>query len=479
MIEAIRYILPELFIVVFTLSFLMIAVFSNGKYIIEYSNNISSLSLIVAALILFYGQATASEPVMDGYYSSNDFTSFFKGLVLILSALILHLSDDYLKKNNLQIFEFPILINFSIVGMMITISANDLLSLYIGIEMQALSLYILASFSRDNAKSTEAGLKYFILGALSSGLLLYGISLVYGTTGSTQFDLIYETIMYTDALLGLQVGMVFIISSIAFKFSAFPFHMWTPDVYEGAPTPVTAFMAIVPKLAIGAMFAKVLFDVFGGVAHNWQLILVFLSGGSMIIGAFGAIAQTNIKRMLAFSSIGHVGFALMGLAAVSPEGLSGFIIYLFLYSIMMVGIFAFIINMEKDGVLVTDIYLLAQYSEKRPGVSFALTLILFSLAGIPPLAGFICKLYVFMAIINSGMVYLAVVGAISSVVGAFYYLRVVYIIYFMDRETKLDGRMPFTHLCILFVASLAIVIGTYNLLGVEPLTRAAAQSLIN
>ena len=217
MIEAIRYILPELFIVVFTLSFLMIAVFSNGKSIIEYSNNISSLSLIVAALILFYGQTTASEPVMGGYYSSNDFTSFFKGLILILSALILHLSDDYLKKNNLQIFEFPILINFSIVGMMITISANDLLSLYIGIEMQALSLYILASFSRDNAKSTEAGLKYFILGALSSGLLLYGISLVYGTTGSTQFDLIYETIMYTDALLGLQVGMVFIISSICAK----------------------------------------------------------------------------------------------------------------------------------------------------------------------------------------------------------------------------------------------------------------------
>ena len=216
--------------------------------------------------------------------------------------------------------------------------------------------------------------------------------------------------------------------------------MWTPDVYEGAPTPVTAFMAVVPKIAIGAMFAKVLFDVFGGIAHNWQLVLVFLSGGSMIVGALGAIAQTNIKRMLAFSSIGHVGFALMGLASVSPEGLSGFIIYLFLYSIMMIGVFAFILNMEKDGVLVTDIYLLAKYSEKRPGASFALTLLLFSLAGIPPLAGFICKLYVFMAIINSGLVYLALVGAIASVIGAFYYLRIVYIIYFMDKETKLDGH---------------------------------------
>ena len=477
MIDVVKYILPELFIVLFTVSYLTISVLSNGKALVAYSNNISAIFLLLASAIVFT-QDTSSDPVINGFYSSNAFTSFFKGLILILSAIILHLSDDYLKKNNLQIFEFPLLANFSIVGMMIIVSANDLLSLYIGIEMQSLSLYIMASFSRDNAKSTEAGLKYFILGALSSGLLLYGISLVYGTTGSTQFHIIYDTIMYSDSLLGLQVGMVFIISSIAFKFSAFPFHMWTPDVYEGAPTPVTAFMAIVPKLAIGAMFAKVLFDVFGGIAHNWQLVLVFLSGGSMIVGALGAIAQTNIKRMLAFSSIGHVGFALMGLASVSPEGLSGFIIYLFLYSIMMIGVFAFILNMEKDGVLVTDIYLLAQYSEKRPGVSFALTLLLFSLAGIPPLAGFICKLYVFMAIINSGLVYLALVGAIASVIGAFYYLRVVYIIYFMEKETKLDGRMPFTHLCILFFASAAIVIGTYNLLGVEPLTRAAAQSLI-
>ena len=216
-------------------------------------------------------------------------------MILILSAVILHLSDDYLKKNNLQIFEFPILVNFAVVGMMIIVSSNDLMALYIGIEMQSLSLYILAAFSRDNAKSTEAGLKYFILGALSSGLLLYGVSLVYGTTGSTQFNNIYETIMYTDSLLGLQVGMVFIISSIAFKFSAFPFHMWTPDVYEGAPTS-HCFHGHRAKIGNRWHVCKVLFDIFGGVAHNWQLILVFLSGGSMIIGAFGAKAQTNIKE---------------------------------------------------------------------------------------------------------------------------------------------------------------------------------------
>ena len=246
--------------------------------------------------------------------------------------------------------------------MLIVISSNDLMALYLAIEIQSLSLYIIAAYRRDNLKSTEAGLKYFILGALSSGLLLYGISLVYGATGSTQFHTIYSAIMYTDRTLGLQIGMVFLLSAIAFKFAAFPFHMWTPDVYDGSPTPVTAFMAIVPKLAIGAILAKVLFDVFGGISDKWQLVLVFLSGGSMIIGSFGAIAQNNIKRILGYSSIGHVGFALMGLASVSPEGLSGFIIYLFLYSIMMLGIFAFILNMEQDGVLVTVIYLLAKYS---------------------------------------------------------------------------------------------------------------------
>ena len=296
--------------------------------------------------------------------------------------------------------------------------------------------------------------------------------------GTTQFHTIYKAIMYSERMLGLQIGMVFLLSAIAFKFAAFPFHMWTPDVYDGSPTPVTAFMAIVPKLAIGAIFAKVLFDIFGGISDKWQLVLVFLSGGSMIIGAFGAIAQSNIKRLIGYSSIGHVGFALMGLAAVSPEGLSGFIIYLFLYSIMMLGIFAFILNMEKDGVLVTDIYSLARYSEDNPATSFAFSLILFSLAGIPPLAGFICKLYVMMAIINSGVLYLALIGAIVSVVGAFYYLRIVYIIYFSESEGSLNAKIPTGHLFVLFLSSAAIVIGTYNLLGVEPLTRAAAESLL-
>ena len=451
--------------------------FVKSNAILSNGNKLCALALIVTAGLV-HSTPVESDPVINGFYTSNDFTTFFKMLVLFLSAVILYLSDAYLKKNNLLKYEFPLLINFSVFGMMIVISSNDLMALYLGIEIQSLSLYIIAAYRRDNIKSTEAGLKYFILGALSSGLLLYGISLVYGATGTTQFHTIYKEIMYSERILGLQVGMVFLLSAIAFKFAAFPFHMWTPDVYDGSPTPVTAFMAIVPKLAIGAIFAKVLFDIFGGVSDKWQLVLVFLSGGSMIIGAFGAIAQSNIKRLIGYSSIGHVGFALMGLAAVSPEGLSGFIIYLFLYSIMMMGIFAFILNMEKDGVLVTDIYSLARYSEDNPATSFAFSLILFSLAGIPPLAGFICKLYVMMAIINSGVLYLALIGAIVSVVGAFYYLRIVYIVYFSESDGSLNAKIPTGHLFVLFLSSTAIVIGTYNLLGVEPLTRAAAESLL-
>ena len=477
MSENLKFITPELFLVIFNLSFLCFMLFVKSSAILLNCNKIAALALMVTAVLVHFNRVDA-DPIINGFYTSNEFTAFFKMLILFLSSVILYLSDSYLKKNDLLKYEFPILINFSVFGMLVVISSNDLMTLYLGIEIQSLSLYIIAAYRRDNLKSTEAGLKYFILGALSSGLLLYGISLIYGATGSTQFHIIYGSIMYSERVLGLQIGMVFLLSAIAFKFAAFPFHMWTPDVYDGSPTPVTAFMAIVPKLAIGAILAKVLFDVFGGISDKWQLVLVFLSGGSMVIGAFGAIAQTNIKRLLGYSSIGHVGFALMGLAAVSPEGLSGFIIYLFLYSIMMLGIFAFILNMEKNGVLVTDIYLLAKYSENNPAISFAFSLILFSLAGIPPLAGFICKLYVMMAIINSGLVYLALVGAIVSVIGAFYYLRIVYIIYFSESEDKIDANIPTGHLLVLFLSSTAIVVGTYNLLGIEPLTRAAAESLL-
>ena len=478
MIQNIELIIPELFLVCSVLSLLVVCLYIKTDFFSLNSNKIGALILFLTSIFVIRQEASL-EPILGGFYSNDNFTSFFKVLLLLLSGTILFLSENYLKKNDLHIYEFPILICLSVLGMLIMVSSNDLMVLYIGVEMQSLSLYIIAAFRRDNVRSTEAGLKYFILGALSSGILLYGISLIYGSIGSTQFHVIYNSIMHSENALGLQIGMVFLISGIAFKFSSFPFHMWTPDVYEGSPTPVTAFLSIVPKLAAGAMLARVLFDMFGGVSDQWQLIVIFLSGGSMIIGAFGAIAQKNIKRMLAFSSIGHVGFALMGIAAVSPEGLSGFIIYLFLYSVMLVGVFAFILNMERDGVIVTDISSLSLYSKDQPGKSFAFSIILFSLAGIPPLAGFICKLYVFMAVINSGIITLAVVGALASVIGAFYYLRIIYIIYFSSDENNLDRKMPFSHFCLLLASSSAMLVGTYNLLGIEPLTRLAAESLLN
>ena len=456
MIDIVKYILPELFIVLFTVSYLTISVLSNGKALVAYSNNISAIFLLLASAIVFT-QDTSSDPVMNGFYSSNAFTSFFKGLILILSAIILHLSDDYLKKNNLQIFEFPLLANFSIVGMMIIVSANDLLSLYIGIEMQSLSLYIMASFSRDNAKSTEAGLKYFILGALSSGLLLYGISLVYGTTGSTQFHIIYDTIMYSDSLLGLQVGMVFIISSIAFKFSAFPFHMWTPDVYEGAPTPVTALFAIVPKVAAMTLIMNVTYFAFSGISDQWSQILIALSVASMIVGATGAIMQQNIKRMLAYSSIAHMGYALAGLAAGSLEGAAGVVIYMTTYVFMGAGAFSIIMSLRRDDAPVERISDLSGLSSTHPLLAAGMMVVMFSMAGIPPLAGFFGKWYVFLAAVNAGLVPLAIIGVLTSVVGAFYYLRIIKLMYFEDANAPLDEGMSRQNRLVL-VASLAFII---------------------
>ena len=271
--------------------------FVKSQAILSNCNKISALALIITAVLVHFNHVDAN-PIINGFYTSNEFTAFFKMLILFLSSVILYLSDAYLKKNDLLKYEFPVLINFSVFGMMVVISSNDLMTLYLGIEIQSLSLYIIAAYRRDNLKSTEAGLKYFILGALSSGLLLYGISLVYGATGSTQFHTIYSAIMYTERTLGLQIGMVFLLSAIAFKFAAFPFHMWTPDVYDGSPTPVTAFMAIVPKLAIGAILAKVLFDVFGGISDKWQLVLVFLSGGSMIIGSLELSLRIILKELI-------------------------------------------------------------------------------------------------------------------------------------------------------------------------------------
>jgi NADH-quinone oxidoreductase subunit N len=340
------------------------------------------------------------------------------------------MSLDYWRAAGGVKFEFPVLVLLATTGMLMMISANDLIALYVGVELQSLALYVVAAFQRDSARSSEAGLKYFVLGALSSGMLLYGASLVYGFTGSTGFDDIALAVQPSGANIGLIFGLVFLMAGFAFKISAVPFHMWTPDVYEGAPTPVTAFFAAAPKLAAMALTVRVLITAFPAVTLEWRQIVVFLAIASMALGSFAAIGQTNIKRLMAYSSIGHMGYALVGLAAGTTEGVQGVIIYLAIYLAMTLGTFACILAMRRDGRMVEDIDQLSGLSSTSPLMAFLLAMLLFSLAGVPPLAGFFAKFYVFLAAIHAGLYALAVIGVLLSVVGAYYYLRIVKIMYF-------------------------------------------------
>jgi NADH-quinone oxidoreductase subunit N len=327
-------------------------------------------------------------------------------------------------------FEYGVLVLLATVGMMMMISANDLISLYVGLELQSLALYVIAAFDRDNARSSEAGLKYFVLGALSSGMLLYGASLIYGTTGTTNFSAIAQALAGGEAGLGLLFGLVFLISGLAFKVSAVPFHMWTPDVYEGAPTPVTAFFAAAPKVAAMALFTRAMLAPFSTIAADWQQIIVFISIASMALGSFAAIGQRNIKRLLAYSSIGHMGFALIGLAAASPDGILGVILYMAIYMVMTLGAFACVLAMRRQHGAVENVDDLSGLARTNKLMAFVLAMLMFSLAGIPPLAGFFAKYFVFTAAIKANLVTLAVIGVITSVVGAYYYLRIVKVMYF-------------------------------------------------
>jgi NADH-quinone oxidoreductase subunit N len=340
-------------------------------------------------------------------------------------------------------FEFPVLMLFATVGMMAMVSANDLIALYMGLELQSLSLYVIAAFRRDNLRSSEAGLKYFVLGALSSGMLLYGSSMIYGFTGTTGFDGIAEVFMIGAAAgesisIGLIVGLVFLCAGLAFKVSAVPFHMWTPDVYEGAPTPVTAFFATAPKIAAMALFIRVLIEPFGGLFDQWQQIVIFVSIASMVLGAFAAINQTNIKRLMAYSSIGHIGYALIGLASGTQDGISGITVYLTIYIFMNLGTFACILCMRQKDVMVEEIEDLKGLSKTHPMMALALAIFMFSMAGIPPLAGFFGKLYIFLSAIEAGLYTLAVIGVLTSVVGAFYYLRIIKLMYFDEPVEAFD-----------------------------------------
>jgi len=372
----------------------------------------------------------------DGSFIVDDFARFLKIVSLIGSVATLILSREFLADPSRRFFEYSILVVLSTLGMMVLISAGDLITLYLGLELMSLSLYVVAASNRDNAKSTEAGLKYFVLGALSSGMLLYGASLVYGFTGTISFAGIAATVK--TGSIGIVFGIVFVLAGLCFKVSAVPFHMWTPDVYEGAPTPITAFFASAPKVAAMAVFVRATLTAFPGIVTQWQQIVVFVSIASMALGSFAAIGQTNIKRLMAYSSIGHMGFALVGLAAGTAEGAQGVLVYLAIYVAMTLGSFAIILAMKRNGQSVEQISDFAGLSRTNPMLAFLFAMFLFSLAGVPPLAGFFAKWYVFVAAIKAGLFTLAVIGVLASVVGAFYYLSIVKVMYFDEPLTPLD-----------------------------------------
>jgi NADH-quinone oxidoreductase subunit N len=392
------------------------------------------LSLIVAAFVVIGGDKTAA-PILGGHFVHDTFAAFLKVVILAGSAASILLAQGYLRNQDLDRFEYPLLILFASLGMCMMVSANSLLALYMALELQSLPLYVMAAFNRDQLRSTEAGLKYFVLGALASGMLLYGCSLVYGFTGTLSFTALADLLRpgetgVASLGIGALVGLVFVAAGLAFKLSAVPFHMWTPDVYEGAPTPVTAFFAAAPKVAAVGLTLRVLMQPFGAVAGEWQQIIVFISVASMLLGAFAAIGQTNIKRLLAYSGIGHIGFALVGLAAGTERGVYAVLIYMTIYVVMTLGTFAAVLMMRRQGRYVETIDDLAGLSRRQPMLALAFAIFMFSLAGIPPLAGFFGKLYVFMAAIEAGLTPLAVIGVLASVVGAYYYLRIVKLIYF-------------------------------------------------
>jgi NADH-quinone oxidoreductase subunit N len=402
--------------------------------------NSTAILLLIGVGVLVVWVPGGRHVLFDGSFVVDDYARFLKLLALTGSAGALLLSLDYLHAERQAKFEYGILFLLSTLGMLMLISAADLIAMYLGLELMSLSLYVIAAYERDNARSTEAGLKYFVLGALSSGMLLYGASLVYGFTGTVNFAGIAKATTQ-GAGIGLIFGLVFLFVGFCFKISAVPFHMWTPDVYEGAPTPVTAFFAAAPKVAGVAIFVRVTMVAFHGIAHEWQQIVVFVSIASMVLGAFAAIGQRNIKRLMAYSSIGHMGYALVGLDADSAQGVQGVLIYMSIYVTMTLGTFAVILAMRRDGKLVENIGDLAGLSRTHPTMAFFLAMLLFSLAGIPPLAGFFAKFYVFLAAINAGLYVLAVIGVLTSVVGAYYYLAIVKIMY-MDEPVKGFQTMP-------------------------------------
>jgi NADH-quinone oxidoreductase subunit N len=466
--------LPEIVLAIFGMALLMLGVFKKDDANDQVTLGAILALAIVAALVIFTDEGKVS--AFGGAFVVDTFARVMKVMSLFGSAVAIVLSTHYMKRVGMARFEYPILVLLATVGMMMMISAGDLIALYMGLELQSLSLYVVAAINRDSAKSSEAGLKYFVLGALSSGMLLYGASLVYGFTGTTTFQGIAAALTANGSGLGLIFGLVFIIAGLSFKVSAVPFHMWTPDVYEGAPTPVTAFFAAAPKVAAMALFIRVMVSPFVAVTHDWQQILVFVSIASMLLGAFAAIGQNNIKRLLAYSSIGHMGFALVGLASGNLEGVRGVIVYMMIYLISTIGVFACVIAMCRKGQYVEDISDLAGLARNNKGLAFVLSMLMFSLAGIPPLAGFFGKYFVFLAAVKAHLYALAIIGVVASVVGAYYYLRIVKIIYFdepAEKFDRMDGEVKWVAYASGAFALLFVGFANYLI----SLADAAAQSL--
>ena len=434
MITDIYYVIPEIFLSLSLMFLLILGVFNKKGSIIVY--NLSLLILIIAIPLILNVPYDAEILIFNDSYKVDYLSNFIKILIVFSTIFVLLTSSQYLKSIKIFNIEYPILILSSILGMMVMVSSNDLITFYIGLELQSLALYVLASFNRDNILSSESGLKYFVLSALSSGLLLYGCSLVYGFSSSTNFSQI--SFNYDQSTQGIMFGMVFILVGLAFKISAVPFHMWAPDVYQGSPTSVTLFFAILPKIAALTVFIRFLYTPFINLIDQWQTIIIFLSIASMLFGAVAAIGQKNLKRLIAYSSISHMGYALAGLTTGTNQGIQSSVAYISIYLVMNLAFFSCIFMLKRDDKYFENIDDLSGLSKNHPLLSFSLLVVLFSLAGIPPLAGFFAKFYIFMAVIEQSMFFLAIVGLLATVVAAFYYLRIIKIIYFDKEREKYD-----------------------------------------
>ena len=478
--------LPEILLVLGGMSLLMFGVFQkagNGaaEALAARRTDWVALAILFVALVAVLALGKDRTVTFGGLFAIDAFSRFAKVLVLIGAAAALLMSGDFLSRHGAGRFEYSVIVVFAVTGMMMMLSANDLMALYVGLELQSLSLYVMATFQRDDSRATEAGLKYFVLGALASGMLLYGSSLVYGFAGSTNFEVLAELFRHLGGdtpSLGIIFGLVFILAGLAFKVSAVPFHMWTPDVYEGAPTPVTAFFSVAPKIAALGLFVRLMVGPFGELTPHWQQVVALIAIASMAVGAFGAINQSNIKRLMAYSSIGHVGYALVGLAVADESGIRGMLVYLAIYLVMNLGTFACILAMRRSGRNVELISDLSGVARTHPLYAAAIGVLMFSMAGIPPLAGFFGKLYVFLAAVEAQMYILAAVGLLTSVVAAFYYIRIVRIAYFDEPGESLDRAMRPEVTWIIWVAS--VIVLTFFLVAGPALKAAAvaAKALI-